>query len=103
MEGFCFEIVKNCSGKLVSLNIPSSRRIDYKLLLKSIALTGCIHIRLLAELPDEGIDDILLYSLFNCPENPEITRLEFSSLAFSALDGSRSWPYSITTTSFVSV
>ena len=35
--------------------------------------------------------------------NPEITRLDFSSSAFSALDGTRSWPYSMTTTSFVTV
>ena len=47
MEGFCFEIMKNCSGTLVAPNIPSGRRIDSKLLLKSIAPTGCIYIRLL--------------------------------------------------------
>ena len=41
MEGFCFEIVKNCSGALVSTNIPSGHRIDSKLLPKSIAPTGC--------------------------------------------------------------
>ena len=35
MQGFCFEIMKNCSGTLVAPNIPSGRRIDSKLLLKS--------------------------------------------------------------------
>ena len=70
MEGFCFEIVKNCSGTQVSPNIPSGRRIDSKRLLKeSIAPTGCIYIRLLAELPDEGTDDMLSYSVFDRPEN----------------------------------
>ena len=37
MEGYCFEIMKNCSGTLVAPNIPSGRRIDSKLSLKSIA------------------------------------------------------------------
>ena len=73
MEGFCFEIVKNCTGTLVSPNIPSGRRIDSKLLLKSIAPTGCIYIRLLAELPDEGTDDMLSYSVFDRPENRSTT------------------------------
>ena len=31
MEGFCFEIMKNCSRMLVASNIPSGRRIDSKL------------------------------------------------------------------------
>ena len=73
MEGFCFEIVKNCSGTLVSPNIPSGHRIDSKLWLKSIALTGCIYIRLLPELPDEGTDDILSHSVFDRPENRSTT------------------------------
>ena len=73
MEGFCFEIVKNCSGTLVPPNLPSGRRTDSKLLVKSIALTGCIYIRLVAELPDEGTDDMLSYSVFDCPENRSIT------------------------------
>lgn len=65
-EGFCFEIVKNCSGTLVPPKIPSCRRIDSKLLQKSLAPTGCIYIRLLAELPDEGTDDMLSYSVIFC-------------------------------------
>ena len=72
MEEFCFEIVKNCSGTLVSQIIPSGRRIDSKLLLKSIAPTEC---RLLAELPDEGTDDMLSYSVFDRPENRSTTGL----------------------------
>ena len=35
--------------------------------------------------------------------NPEITRFDFSSSAFSALDGTQSWPYSMTTTSLDTV
>ena len=73
MERFSFEIVKNCSGTLVPPNIPSGRRIDSKLLVKSIAPTGCIYIRLLAELPDEGADDMLSYSVFDYPENQSTT------------------------------
>ena len=72
MEGFCFEIVKNCSGTLVSPNIPRGRRIDSILLLKSIAPTGCIYVGLL-ELPDEGTDDMLSYSVFDHPENRSTT------------------------------
>lgn len=66
MEGFSFEIVKNCSGTLVKPNIPVGRRIDSKLLLKSIAPAGCIYMRLLAELPsDDDDDDVLAYSVFD--------------------------------------
>ena len=67
MEGFCFEIM-NCSGTLVTPNVPSGRKIDSKLLLKSIAPTGCIYIRLLAELDDES-DEMLEHSVFSIPEN----------------------------------
>ena len=73
MEGFCFEIVKNCSGTLVPPNIPSGRRIDSKLLLKSIASSGCVYIRLLAELPDDESDDMLSYSVFDYTENISTT------------------------------
>lgn len=44
MVGFCFEIMKNCSEMIVAPNIPSGRRIDSKLLLKSIAPSKCIYI-----------------------------------------------------------
>ena len=73
IEGFSFEVVKNCSGTLVPPNIPIGRRIDSKLLEKSIAPTVCIYIRLLAELPDEGADDMLSYSVFDYPENQSTT------------------------------
>lgn len=73
MEGFCFEIVKNCSGTLVPPNIPSGRRIDSKLLLKSIAPSGCVYIRLLAELPDDESDDMLSYSVFDYTANISTT------------------------------
>ena len=80
MEGFCFEIMKNCSGTLVAPNIPSGRRIDSKLLLKSIVPTGCIYIRLLAELPDES-DDMLHHSIFSIPENQTKTSLADTSIS----------------------
>ena len=68
MEALCYEIMKNSSETLVEPNIPIGRKIDSKRLLKSIAPTGYIYIRLLAELPDES-DDMLHYSIFNIPEN----------------------------------
>lgn len=80
MEGFCFEIMKNCSGTLVAPNIPSGRRIDSKLLLKSIAPSGCIYIRLLAELPDES-DDMLNYSIFSIPDNQTKTSSVATSMS----------------------
>ena len=80
MEGFCFEIMKNCSGTLVAPNIPSGRRIDSKLLLKSIAPSGCIYIRLLAELPDES-DDMLNYSIFSIPDNQSKTSSVATSMS----------------------
>ena len=48
---FPFEIVKNCNGNLVIPNLPSGRKIDAKLLLRSISPTGCVYLRLLQELP----------------------------------------------------
>jgi hypothetical protein len=50
LTGISFEIVKNCSGTLVTPNIPVGKEIDAKLLLKSIAPAGCVYIRLLEEL-----------------------------------------------------
>ena len=80
MEGFCFEITKNCSGTLVALNIPSGRRIYSKLLLKSIASSGCIYIGLFAELPDES-DDMLNYSIFSIPDNQTKTSSVATSIS----------------------
>ena len=64
------QLEKECSGTLVTPNVPSGRKIDSKLLLKSIAPTGCIYIRLLAELDDES-DEMLEHSVFSIrlPEN----------------------------------
>ena len=50
LTGSSFEIVKNCSGTLVRPNISIGKAIDSKLLLKFIALGGCVYIRLLEEL-----------------------------------------------------
>ena len=61
-------------------NIPSGRRIDSKLLLKSIAPSGCIYIRLLAELPDES-DDMLNYSIFSIPDNQTKTSSVATSIS----------------------
>ena len=56
-------------------NIPSDRRIDSKLLLKLIAPSGCVYIRLLAELPDDESDDMpsYIYSVFDHTENISTT------------------------------
>ena len=50
LTGVSFYIVKNCSGTLVTPNIPVGKEIDAKLLLKSIGPAGCVYIRLLEEL-----------------------------------------------------
>ena len=51
MEGMYFEIVKNCGGTLLRPNLPREKEIDSKLLLKSIAPSGCSYLRILEELP----------------------------------------------------
>ena len=51
MEGLYFEIVKNSGGNLLRPNIQAGKEIDSKLLLKSIAPSGWIYVRLLEELP----------------------------------------------------
>ena len=101
MEGFCFETMKNCSGTLVALNIPSGRRIDRKLLLKSIAPTGCGCIRLLAELPDES-DDMLHYSIFDIPDNQTKTSLVATSISTTMNTTLSSSSSSSTPTCFIS-
>jgi hypothetical protein len=67
MEAFEFEIVKNCAGTLVIPNVPSSKKIDSKLLMKSISPTGYIFIRLLYDLShvSEQIDYMLSKSIFD--------------------------------------
>jgi len=45
MEGFYFEIVKNSGGTLLRPNIQAGKEIDSKLLLKSMAPSGWIHLR----------------------------------------------------------
>ena len=51
MEGLYFAIVKNSDGTLLRPNIQAGKEIDSKLLLKSIAPSGWIYLRLLEELP----------------------------------------------------
>ena len=47
MEGTYFEIVKNSGGTLLQTNLPAGKDIDSKskLLLKSIAPSGCVYLR----------------------------------------------------------
>ena len=56
LEGMYFEIVKNCGGTLLRPNLPRGKEIDSKLLLKSIAPSGCLYLRLLEELPASMLD-----------------------------------------------
>ncbi|KAJ7389599.1 Fibronectin type 3 and ankyrin repeat domains protein 1, partial [Desmophyllum pertusum] len=56
MEGMYFEIVKNSGGTLLRPNLPTGKDIDSKLLLKSIAPSGCVYLRLLEELPESMMD-----------------------------------------------
>ncbi|XP_022778455.1 uncharacterized protein LOC111320014 [Stylophora pistillata] len=103
MDGFSFEIMKNCSGTLVKPNIPLGKRIDSKLLLKSIAPSGGIYIRLLADLPSDDDDDFLSLSSFESPTTRSITSLNStqslnpSATSTSAITASASPAANITT------
>ena len=63
LYGLGFEFVKNCAGSLVKSNIPQNKKVDAKLLTKSIAPSGCIYLRLLNDLPDGDSED-------DCLDNP---------------------------------
>jgi len=66
MEGMLFEIVKNAGGTLLSLNLPQGKEIDAKLLLKSVARSGYLYLRMLEELPS-----------MNVPSDRELERSAF--------------------------
>eukprot|EP00794_Sanderia_malayensis_P001054 gene1054-382_t len=56
-KGIKFQIMKNCHGSLVPPNIPQGKKIDAKLLLKSLAPSSYIYIQLLHEpIPDDILD-----------------------------------------------
>ena len=71
MERLYFEIVKNSGGTLLRLNIQAGKEIDSKLLLKSIASSGWIYLRLLEELPSmiDTSDKQLEVPVFEVPES----------------------------------
>ena len=71
MEGLYFEIVKNSGGTLLRPNIQAGKEIDSKLLLKSIAPSGWIYLRLLEELPYmiDPTDKQLEVPVFEVPES----------------------------------
>ena len=49
-----FEFVKNVGGVLAKLNLATSVITDTNILLRSIASTGCVHLRLFADDLDDG-------------------------------------------------
>ena len=51
-----FEFVKNVGGILVKPNLATSVKTDTNILLRSIALTGCVHVRLFADDLDDESD-----------------------------------------------
>ena len=71
MEGLYFEIVKNSGGTLLRPKIQAGTEIDSKLLLKSIAPSGWIYVRLLEELPSmiDPSDKQLEVPVFEVPES----------------------------------
>ena len=71
MEGLYFRIVKNSGGTLIRPNIQAGKKIDSKLLLKSIAPSGWIYLRLLEELPSmiDPSDRQLEVPVFEVPES----------------------------------
>ena len=56
MEGMYFEIVENSGGTLIRPHLPPGKDIDANLLLKSIAPSGWVYLRLLEEPPDSFMD-----------------------------------------------
>jgi hypothetical protein len=50
LKDLSFQIMKNCAGTLIIPNIPSGKKIDSNLLLKSISPSGCIYLQLLEEI-----------------------------------------------------
>ena len=75
MEGLYFEIVKNSGGTLLRPNIQAGKEIDSKLLLKSIAPSGWIYLRLLEELPSmiDPSDKQLEVPVFEIPESDRLS------------------------------
>jgi len=73
MEGWYFKIVKNSGGTLLRPNIQAGKEIDSKLLLKSIAPSGWIYLRLLEELPSMiNSDKQLEVPVFEVPESDKL-------------------------------
>lgn len=58
-----FEIVKNSGGAIVKPNLPPNKRVDSKLLLRSIAPTGAVYLRLLDDITSDDDDDDFLLEL----------------------------------------
>ena len=52
-----FEFVKNCCGTLVTPRLASGVKIDANILLRSIASTGAVYVRLYVEDFDENDDE----------------------------------------------
>ncbi len=74
-----FEIVKKSSGTLLKPNIPNGKKIDAKLLLKSIAPSGSIYLRLLYKndpSASDSSDECLQVSLFLSTNNSDATTFQ---------------------------
>ena len=57
MYELTFEIVKNAKGAVVTPHFPVGKRIDAKIILKSIAPTGTIYLQLLED-PIDAYSDM---------------------------------------------
>ena len=78
--------MKNSASTLVRPNVPSGKKIDTKLLLKSIAPSGCVYLRLLREL--ETSSDV---SLDNEMMNEKPANIEYENIVvLSTLNASGS-------------
>lgn len=51
-----FEFGKNCGGVLVKANLATGLKTDMNILQKSIALTGCVYVKLFADNLDDESD-----------------------------------------------
>ena len=63
-----YEFVRNVCGTLVKPNLAAGVKIDAKVLLKSIASTGVVYVRLFADDLDDIDDSILSTSPFDIPD-----------------------------------
>jgi hypothetical protein len=82
-----FEFVKNIGGVLVKPNLATGVKIDANILLRSIASTNCVYVRLLESDHDDDSEDdnMLMRSPFESSAN-EVSETTVSSLSMANME-----------------